>query len=510
MFLYSKKLYDFAGFLTVASLDITIIIITYFEGLNAGGYLNFFPVVVASGFMANIHKVTFITIVTVALSVVSVLVSFFISSTGPINLPLTPTVATQLLFMNLVLNFGAVAWFSIVVILVQRKNNLKLIEARNVAELASKAKSDFLSVMSHELRTPLNGIIGITNILNSEEKLPQQEEYLSLLNGSGNQMLKMIDSLLQFNKLESSKVELNPTDFELTKLIKEVSRPFQFPMKSKGLDFFCKIEEKEIWLQGDDVKIIQVLNNLLANALKFTEKGSVTLSVNTEAIASGILLVHFSVNDTGIGIEKGKQELVFEDFRQASVDTTRRFGGSGLGLTISKKLVQLMGGELALKSELGKGSEFDFKLSLPLSGRGELPLHHIVLNPAKPNNRFTILVAEDNLVNAKVVSNFLEKWNLNFVIATNGQQAIDQMRIRRYDMVLMDLDMPEVDGLAATATLRSLNFNVPIIAFTAAVLERYEIKSLYDQGFTDCIEKPFKPTLLYEKLKRHSPLSIWE
>jgi signal transduction histidine kinase/CheY-like chemotaxis protein len=510
MFLYYKKLYDLAGFLTVASLDVLVIVVTYYEGLNTGGYLNFFPVIVASGFMANIHKFTSITFITIAFSLVSLLVSFFISDPGPVQIAFTPAIGSRLLLLNIVLNFGAVTWFSIIILLIQRRNSNKLIAARNSAEMASKAKSDFLSVMSHELRTPLNGIIGITHILNNEQKLPQQEEYLHLLAGSSNHMLRMVESLLQFNKLEAEKLELAPVDFNLRKLAEDACAQFEVAFQSKGLYFTHEFhKDTDTWLLGDDVKIIQVLNNLLSNALKFTESGGVTVKVGCEKNSSAIHIVTISVADTGIGIAEDKQYLVFEDFMQASTNTTRKFGGTGLGLTISKKLVELMGGKISLKSNPGRGSEFSVQLKMPAGGKMTPLSQQPVLLPAKENNGYTILVAEDNLVNAKVVSNFLTRWNLQFHIAQNGQQAVEQMKQRKYDMVLMDLDMPEVDGMAATATLRSLNYNEPIIAFTAAILERYELNNLYDLGFTDCIEKPFKPALLYEKLKKHSPQSIW-
>lgn len=510
MLLYYKKWYDLAGLLTVVSLDVLVIIVTYYEGLNTGGYLNFFPVIVASGFMANIHKFTKITFVTVGFCLASILFSFFITSPEPAGIVLTPEISSQLLFINIVLNFGAVTWFSIVILLIQRKNSEKLISARNAAERANKAKSDFLSVMSHELRTPLNGIIGLTNILNAEEKLKHQEEYLKLLAGSSNHMLRMIDSLLQFNKLEAEKLKMTHADFNITRLVKDVCAQFDLSFKIKGLHLKHEITgDASTLLYGDDVKIIQVLNNLLANALKFTEEGGVELKVECNKTGNSHMQLYFSVKDTGIGIEEEKQQTVFDDFIQASTDTNRRFGGTGLGLTISKKLVELMGGTITLKSAPGKGSEFSFHLPVAINTKTELPLQQHILQPAKVNNGYTILVAEDNLVNSKVVSSFLSKWNFDFEIAANGKQAIEQMKSKKFSMVLMDLDMPEVDGVTATATLRSLNYNVPIIAFTAAMLERYELSNLYDLGFTDCIEKPFKPVLLYEKLKKHSPEYIW-
>jgi signal transduction histidine kinase len=510
MYLYAKRYFNLAGFLTVFTLDVLVIAITYWEGLNTGGYLNFFPILAAAGFMANVKKVSMITIVTVALSLISMLVSFFISTGGPQVIDFAPGTERQLLLMNLLLNFTTVTWFAVVVLLIQRRNNSKLIAAREAAEEAALARTRFLSVMTHELRTPLNGIIGITNIINNEERLPHQQEYLKLLLQSGNHMLRMIEAILQFNKLEADKMELMPAEFHLGRLLTDTAALFKIPCSDKGIALHLKTDAlADNNVLGDDTKIIQVLNNLLSNALKFTNQGSITVSVACQQQKSHELEVVFTVADTGIGISQTEQQRIFEDFTQASSDTTRLYGGTGLGLTISKKMVELMGGQLQVESEPNKGTRFSFTLLLPLHHKVAATLEPVNMVAAKPNNQFRILVAEDNAINAKVLCQFLDKWNFDFDVVTNGREVMERIKQHPYQMILMDLDMPEVDGFTATATLRSHNYSLPIVAFTAALIDRNEVLQLQDRGFDDCLEKPFKPQLLYEKLKRFTPAEVW-
>jgi signal transduction histidine kinase/BarA-like signal transduction histidine kinase len=510
MYLYEKRYFNLAGFLTVFTLDVLVVAITYWEGLNTGGYLNFFPVLAAAGFMANVKKVSAITSITVGLSLLSMLVSFFISSGQPVGISFSHDTERQLLLMNLLLNFTTVTWFAVVVLMIQRRSNSKLIAAREAAEQAALARTRFLSVMTHELRTPLNGIIGITNIINNEERLPQQQEYLKLLLQSGNHMLRMIEAILQFNKLEADKMELMPTQFHLGRLLADTCALFKIPCSEKGIALYLRANAlAENNVLGDDTKIIQVLNNLLSNALKFTNKGSIILSADCQQQKSHELQVLFAVTDTGIGISPAEQLRIFEDFAQASSDTTRLYGGTGLGLTISKKMVELMGGQLQVESEPEKGTRFSFTLSLPLHDKVAASLPQVNMVAAKPNNGFRILVAEDNTVNAKVLTQFLAKWHFDFDVVSNGREVIEHMQQKQYDMILMDLDMPIMDGLTATATLRSHNYSLPIVAFTAALIDRNEVLQLQDRGFDDCLEKPFKPQLLYEKLKRFTPEEVW-
>jgi signal transduction histidine kinase/CheY-like chemotaxis protein len=510
MYLYAKRYFNLAGLLTVLTLDILVIGITYMEGLDTGAYLNFFPVLAAAGFMANVVTISPINIITVALSWVSLLIAFAISSHGPQIIQFGHETEHQLLLLNLLLNFATVSWFSVVVLLIQRRYNNKLIAAREAAEQAALARSKFLSVMTHELRTPLNGIIGITNILHAEESLPHQREHLQLLQQSGNHMLRMIESILQFNKLEADKMELQPSEFHLRRLLTDACALFEIPCRAKGIELRLHVDMlTNNTVLADDTKLVQVLHNLLSNALKFTEKGAIELSVYCKQQMSHELAVTFRIQDTGIGISPDEQQRIFEDFTQASSDTTRKYGGTGLGLTISKKMVELMGGRLQVQSELGKGTCFHFTLMLPLHHRAVITVPPINMVAAKVNNQFRILVAEDNVINAKVLGQFLQKWNFDFDVAANGREVMERMRQEHYKLILMDLDMPEVDGYTATATLRSHNYSLPIIAFTAALTDRNEVLQLQDRGFNDCLEKPFKPQFLYEKLRQFTPEGVW-
>jgi signal transduction histidine kinase/CheY-like chemotaxis protein len=510
MFLYKKQQYDLAGLLTVLSLDILVTFVTYKEGFSTGGYANFFPVITASAFMANVNRVTKISVLTISLSLIFLVATFFISDFEPNGLIYETGVAKQLLSINLLLNFGAVTWFAIVTIIIQRRNNQKLIFARNNAEDANLAKSKFLSIMTHELRTPLNGIIGTTNILLEEERLPAQTEKLRLLQHSSNHMLRMIEGILNYNKLEAGKMELSLVDFNLQQLVKAVSDQFAIPFKAKNIDLQLDFDNSLTrTIKGDDTKIIQILNNLLSNALKFTEKGTVKLTAKKMLMSNQDIVVRFAVTDSGIGINANQQKLIFQDFTQASTDTTRKYGGTGLGLTISKKMIELMGGELHLESKANEGSTFSFDVSFPLSLKQFEETKELILTPARKNNGHKILIAEDNEINAKVIGNFLAKWNLDYEVVVNGYLAVQQMQQNNYGLVLMDLDMPEMNGMTATATLRSWNNHTPVIAFTAALLEKHEFNKLIDSGFNDCVGKPFKPADLYQKIKMNTPASIW-
>jgi signal transduction histidine kinase len=511
MLIYEKGYRELAGFLTVLFLDINVTSVIYFEGLNTGGYLNFFPVIVASGLMANLNKLTKANIVTITLNLVFIAIAYFISEDGPQYISFPLTVQHQLLFMNMVLNFSVVTWFCIIVIFIQRKSYEKVSEARLQAEQASLAKMRFLSVMSHELRTPLNGIIGITNILREEDNSTSNNEYVKLLQHSGNHMLRMIESILQFNKLETGKMELSTVDFNVKHLLDEVHAQFQIPFRKRGLVFEVRTYgDIDIWVHGDDTKMVQVLNNLLSNAMKFTKSGSVIVDVTADPQKSAIQKLSFSVSDTGIGIDEAEQKEIFNDFTQASKDTTREYGGTGLGLTISKKMVELMGGQMELTSKKNEGSKFSFALYLPESNKLKIKsIETPLIKEAKVDNNLKILVAEDNTVNAMVVGKFLKKWNIAYDIASDGKQVLNKMQQQNYNLILMDLDMPELDGYGATATLRSWNNNIPIIAFTAALLDRTELNALQDRGFDDCIEKPFTPVKLHEKIKAHTAASNW-
>ncbi len=377
-----------------------------------------------------------------------------------------------------------------------------LLEAKQKAEEASHAKERFLSNMSHELRTPLNGIVGITNIMLDEIYLPEQKQNFETLKTLSDHTLGVVNNILDISKIDAEKTILNDNRFNLILFIKKLQSIFENTAKLKKIDFGIEVEgDADIFLRGDEIKLSQVLINLIGNSIKFTEKGftKLIIKINENTIESGFTNLHFSVTDSGIGIHKKHQEKIFESFTQADENTTRKFGGSGLGITISEKILHLMNSTLKVESELGKGSTFSFEVALKKSSF--IPKNKLDLKTANdyslPNTQ--ILLAEDNKINQIVAKRFLEKWNANVTIVENGKQAVDAALANHYDIILMDLDMPIMDGYEATTLIKEQDATIPIIALTAASFENMQ-EYLIKKGFVDVVQKPFMPDEFYKKL----------
>jgi signal transduction histidine kinase/CheY-like chemotaxis protein len=377
-----------------------------------------------------------------------------------------------------------------------------LLEAKQKAEEASHAKERFLSNMSHELRTPLNGIVGITNIMLDEIYLPEQKQNFETLKTLSDHTLGVVNNILDISKIDAEKTILNDNRFNLVLFIKKLQSIFENPAKLKKIDFGIEVNgDADIFLKGDELKLSQVLINLIGNSIKFTEKGFTKLivSIKEHNEDSHFINLHFSVTDSGIGIHKKHQEKIFESFTQADENTTRKFGGSGLGITISERILHLMHSKLYVASEFGKGSNFWFEVQLKKSSF--IPKHKLDLKTANhytlPNTR--ILLAEDNKINQIVAKRFLEKWNAIVTIVENGKEAVDAALANDYDIILMDLDMPIMDGYESTALIKEQNNNIPIIALTAASFENMQ-EYLLKKGFVDVVQKPFMPDEFYKKL----------
>ncbi len=387
------------------------------------------------------------------------------------------------------------------------ENNIKeLEEARVALEHSTKAKSEFLATMSHEIRTPMNAIMGMTHLLQKDDPREDQKEALSILDFSGKTLLTLIDDVLDFSKIEAGRLEVESIEFDLKKLIGTIIESFKIMAKNKGLELKSTIDkETQTFLIGDPARLTQILNNLISNALKFTEKGEVELSVRQTDNWEKKVRIEFSVSDTGIGIPKERTKTIFESFTQASGSTKRLYGGTGLGLTISKQLTQLQGGELWLDSEEGQGSTFYVALEF---GKGEGKDLKAVETVSELGNISIlkgrhILLAEDNLVNQKVMRRFLERWQVEMTIVENGKQAVEALKKSSFDLVLMDLQMPEMDGYEATNKIRALSDpsrrEVPIVALTAAALQEVKEK-VFASGMNDFVTKPFNPVELQQKL----------
>ncbi|MCX6335265.1 MAG: PAS domain S-box protein, partial [Bacteroidia bacterium] len=363
-----------------------------------------------------------------------------------------------------------------IAIAIQRRMMMdNLIVARQRAEEAAQSKQIFMSTMSHEIRTPLNEVIGITNLLLQGNPREDQMDYLKTLRFSGNHLLILVNDVLDYNKMESGKIVFEQVQFNMNNFLDEIMRSYSFRSKAKNISFEIKKEgllPPEVI--GDQIRLNQILSNLLSNALKFTMQGGITVTIRELERKDNLSKMEFSVHDTGIGIPKEKHSEVFESFTQASSDTTRRFGGSGLGLAICKKLIELQGGTINLDSETGIGSTFTFILNFTVTekaARDQLPE---TAESFKGLEGKRILVAEDNKINFFVANKFLTGWGVIVSHAENGQLALEKIEEEYFDLILMDLHMPVMDGIEATRIIRSLNdpkiSSIPIVALTAAIM----------------------------------------
>ncbi|UKJ05842.1 response regulator [Solitalea lacus] len=390
-------------------------------------------------------------------------------------------------------------------ITIQKNFEKELIRAKEAAEQAAKAKEEFLSVMSHEIRTPINSVIGIAHLLLDEYNDTAQHESLMILKSSAENLLGLVNEILDFNKIETGKIELEKVSFNLNELIKNASKPFDLKAKEKNIYFEVFVDEKIPGvLIGDPIRINQILNNLLGNALKFTIEGAVKLNVRVLCETENEVDIQFDICDTGIGIAEADLERIFESFTQAESSTTRKFGGSGLGLAITKRLLLLHNSQISVNSKLNEGSVFSFNIKFQ-------KLYYALSQPTGQSRNISkvynlqgmkVLLVEDNQMNALVGRRFLTKWNIEVDMAENGLIAVNKCRDQHYDMIIMDLQMPEMDGFQASREIRKFNPNIPIIAFTADVMPHITEK-IKQCGMNDYLSKPFMPDILFNKISKY-------
>lgn len=374
---------------------------------------------------------------------------------------------------------------------------------RQRAEQSERFKQQFLANMSHELRTPMNAVMGMTHILLQKQPREDQLKYLDSVMRSSKNLLVILNEILDISKIEAGKMELEHTDLALDSILEQVVATLGYRAEEKGIPLVVDRDPAiPPVLVGDPVRLQQILLNLTGNAIKFTEKGEVTLKARLLQRNDASCRLHFAVRDTGIGMTPEQTAVVFDSFRQASSDTTRKYGGTGLGLSISKHLVELFGGAISVDSEPGKGSEFSFDIDLGISASTTVSAQESV-SPAMLDalKGIRVLIAEDNRYNLIVASETLELKipGVQVAAALNGVEAVEKCRAEPFDIILMDVHMPVMDGLEATRLIREKDQNIPILALTASVIKS-EVQSCLDSGMTGWIPKPFRDSEFFGKI----------
>ena len=511
----SKKKLEIGLIISVINLNLYLVVVSYIEGLKAGTYLFYFPYFLVLTFVVSIGKHFKGWIVVYSITVISAMLCFYLSpETNTAVQVISEVMYKKLYSSNLLIGMALTLTFSYAILRTNKNNEeailkenanlrkaeMELLKAKKKAEVAANTKSRFLSNMSHELRTPLNGIIGVSNLLSQESYMPHQKQSLDILRYSSEHMMTLINDILDYHKIEAGKLELEMRPVNIMKFMNRIINQFSGQIQLKGLQFNTAIDihlDNEMFT--DDTRLNQILNNLLSNAIKFTETGSISLTAKQLHSTSERATVQFVVKDTGIGIPELKHREIFRSFTQADIDTTRKYGGTGLGLTISKRLINMFNSELMLKSQEGRGSEFFFTVVLRINQENKLYIEEDHSRQLASLEGVRILIAEDNKVNMSIAKRFMNKWGIVVEEAVNGKEAVERFRNGSYDLMLIDLEMPEMDGPSALKEIRRFNKSVPAMAFTAAVYDNME-NDLLKKGFVDYIHKPFRPEVLHNKI----------
>lgn len=404
---------------------------------------------------------------------------------------------------NLFLVSATILFFFYVAVLQNRNAEQRLSEIAINAQKEKKAKTDFLSMMSHEIRTPLNAILGVSYLMASDISEEEIQENNNILNSSANNLLQLVNDILDFNKLEANKIELYQNTFNLKELLYGTFKMFEHQAKKKHLDYEFEFDERIVkYVVADSSRINQVISNLLSNAMKFSHQGKVLLKVELIDDSKTSQKIRFVVADEGIGISEQKIDLIFEAFTQSESNTSLDYGGTGLGLAICKMLLELLDSSIVVTSKVGEGSSFQFDLDIikaPESFEKAL-----IKTKNDDLSHLRLLLAEDNLINQVIMVKFFEKWNAKLYIANNGLEVLDLLKTKTFDLILMDIQMPMMNGIETTRSIRNSGLpynNMPIIALTADITS--EVKDeMFSLGVSEFITKPFEPNKLIDAISR--------
>lgn len=388
-----------------------------------------------------------------------------------------------------------------------KKKNKKLKKAIKKANEAARVKSDFLSVMSHEIRTPMNAVIGTIHLLLDENPSQAQVDHLKTLKFSSENLLVLINDILDYSRVESGMINLEQIDFDIRELTKGIGNTYEDRAKENNIQFNILIDHNiPSKLKGDPARITQILNNLISNAFKFTPKGEIKLLINLLSKSKGRVKLEFSVEDTGIGISKDNLDLIFESFTQANAETSRKYGGTGLGLAITKRLISLFDSQIFVESKIDKGTRFYFSLFLEEVVHAKEEVKEDKTEMIKEVHGKRVLVVDDNEINLMMAKKFLQKWGLECDTVDSGKAAMIQIFNADYDLILMDLQMPEMDGYEATSTIRSLDGelqHIPIVAVSADTFENVKFR-IAEVRIDDFIAKPFNPSELLALVHKYT------
>jgi PAS domain S-box-containing protein len=386
----------------------------------------------------------------------------------------------------------------------RKRTQEALEEARSIAEDARKSEKKFLANMSHEIRTPINAIIGMTHLLFDTDPSPKQKDYLDAIDYSTDLLLNLVSNILDISKIEAGEMHMSENVFSLKNLLNSVLHTFRIQAETKNIELiFTYDAEIENEVVGDATFLTQILLNLLSNSLKFTSSGKIGIEVSLLCRLGEFYMTEFKVFDTGVGIAEHDFERIFDSFRQANVDVKSKFGGTGLGLAIVKQLVNLHGGEISVESTLGLGTTFSFTLPLKDSGQKSKVINTLISNVSESWKNYHILVVEDNLLNQKYLVGLLDKWGIGYKLAANKQQTFENLEKYKFDLILMDIILPDTDGYELTESIRndnnSLNQAIPIVALSATAMSE-DIEKALAIGMNGYLTKPFRPEQLKELL----------